>query len=132
MKLWFNRKHQDVTSVDRLTNAQIRQVNQPNANTNVSGSLSEYDAHEQLLVEKVIKLLKTCPDNFSSRWFTGESLDRSVISKDKKILIMIYNGQIIQPVEPIMSKEQMDTVKQLIAPIVKKDSNYLIERLVCN
>lgn len=100
--------------------------------TNVSGSLSEYDAHEQLLVEKVIELLKTCPNSFSARWFTKQSLNRSVRSNDGKILIMIYDGQITQPIEPKMSKEQMELVKQLIQPIVKKDSDFLVESLVCN
>ena len=90
----------------------------------VSGSC--YDAHEQLLIEKVIELLKTCPNNFSARWFTKQSLDRSVRSNDGKILIMIYNGQIAQPIEPKMSKEQMELVKQLIQPIVKKDSDSLV------
>lgn len=100
---------------------------------NVSGSLSEYDAHEQLLVQKVIELLKTCPDNFSARWFGDRSaLDNSVESKCHKILIMIDTGQIIKPVQPKMSKQQMEEVKQLISPIVKKDSDYLIEKLVCN
>jgi hypothetical protein len=98
---------------------------------NIGGSC--YDAHEQLLIEKVIELLKTCPDNFSARWFGDKSsLNKSVESKDHKILIMIYDGQIIKPVEPKMSKQQKELVKQLINPIVKKDSDYLIEKLVCN
>lgn len=100
--------------------------------TNVSGSCNQYDAHEQLLTEKVIEMLKTNPEYFSARWFTGKSLDKSVRSQNKEILIMIDNGQICQPVEPRMTKEQKELVKQLLAPIVKKDSDYLIERLVCN
>lgn len=98
----------------------------------VSGSCNQYDAHEQLLVEKVIEVLKTKPECFSARWFTGSSLDASVRSNDKQILIMIYDGQITQPVNPRMSKEQKEMVKQLIKPIVKKDSDYLIEKLVRN
>lgn len=99
----------------------------------VSGSLSVYDAHEQLLIEKVIELLKTCPDNFSARWSGDKSsLDRSVQSKCKSILIMIDDGEIIKPVYPKMTGEQKELVKQLIQPIVKKDSDYLIEKLVCN
>ncbi len=96
----------------------------------VSGSC--YDAHQQLLVEKVIEILKTKPECFSARWFTGQSLDASVRSNDKQILIMIYDGQITLPVNPRMSKEQKEIIKQLIKPIVKKDSDYLIEKLVCN
>jgi len=98
----------------------------------VSGICNQYNAHQQLLVEKVIDILKTKPECFSARWFTGSSLDASVISNDKQILIMIYDGQITQPVKPRMSKEQKEMVKQLIEPIVKKDSDYLIEKLVCN
>ena len=98
----------------------------------VSGSCNQYDTHQQLLVEKVIEMLKTKPECFSARWFNGQSLDASVRSNDKQILIMIYNGQITHPVNPRMSKEQKEMVKQLIEPIVKKDSDYLIEKLVCN
>lgn len=98
----------------------------------VSSSCNQYDVHQQLLVEKVIEMLKTKPECFSARWFTGKSLDASVRSNDKQILIMIYDGQITQPVNPRMSKEQKEMVKQLIEPIVKKDSDYLIEKLVCN
>lgn len=97
----------------------------------VSGSC--YDAHEQLLIEKVIELIKSNPDNFSARWFGDKSsLDKSVESKCHKILVMIDTGQIIKPVEPKMSKQQMEELKQLLQPIVKKDSDYLIEKLVCN
>lgn len=99
---------------------------------NVSGSCNQFDAHEQLLTEKVIEMLKTKPECFSARWFTGKSLDRSVRSQNKEILIMIDSGQICQPVEPRMTKEQKEVVKQLLEPIVKKDSDYLIEQLICN
>ena len=98
----------------------------------VSGSCNPYDAHEQLLVERIIEMLKTKPECFSARWFTGKSLDKSVRSNNKEILIMIYDGQIIQPVEPRMTKQQKETIKQLFEPIVKKDRDYLIETLICN
>jgi hypothetical protein len=96
----------------------------------VSGSC--YDAHEQLLVERIIEMLKTKPECFSARWFNGKSLDKSVRSSNKQILIMIYDGQITQPVVPKMTKQQKETIKQLIEPIVKKDSDYLIETLIYN
>lgn len=98
----------------------------------VSGSCNQYDAYEQLLTEKVIEMLKTKPERFSARWFTGKSLDKSVRSQNKEILIIIDSGQICLPVEPRMTKEQKEVVKQLLEPIVKKDSDYLIERLICN
>ena len=94
----------------------------------VSGSC--YDTHQQLLVEKVIEMLKTNPECFSAKWFNGKSLDGSVRSKNKEILIMIDTGQICLPEEPRMTKEQKELVKQLLEPIVKKDSDYLIELLV--
>lgn len=98
----------------------------------VSCSCNQYDSHEQLLIEKVIEMLKTKPECFSARWFTGKSLDKSVKSQNGEILIIIDSGQICQPVEPRMTKEQKELVKQLLEPIVKKDSDYLIERLICN
>ena len=98
----------------------------------VSGSCNHYDAHEQLLIEKVIEMLKTKPEYFSARWFTGKSLDKSVRSRNEEILIMIDSGQICHPVKPRMTKEQKELIKQLLKPIVKKDSDYLIEQLVCN
>jgi|TARA_R110000850_G_scaffold131982_2_gene253027 hypothetical protein len=91
--------------------------------------LNEYD---QLLIEKVIELLKCKPHFFSARWFSGISLDSSVRSQDKNILIMIETGQIAQPTEPRMTKQQKETIKQLVTPIVEKDSKYLIEKLICN
>ena len=98
----------------------------------VSGSCNQYDAYEQLITEKVIELLKTKPERFSARWFNGKTLDKSVRIQSTGILIMIDSGQIFQPVKPRMTKEQKELVKQLLEPIVKKDSDYLIERLVCN
>lgn len=99
---------------------------------NVSHSCSPLNAHDQLLIEKVIELLKCKPDFFSAKWFTGKSLDSSILSKDKNILIMIETGQIAQPTQPQMTKQQKEVVKQLVAPIVEKDSKYLIEKLICN
>jgi len=98
----------------------------------ISDSCNHYDEHEQLLIEKVIEMLKTKPECFSARWFTGKSLDKSVRSQNKEILIMIDSGQICHPVEPRMTKEQKELIKQLLEPIVKKDSDYLIERLIYN
>jgi len=98
----------------------------------VSDSCSPLDAHEQVFIEKVIEILKSNPECFSAKWFNGKSLDSSVQHKDKGILIMINTGEIIQPVNPKMNKKQKKQIKNLIIPIVKKDSDYLIERLVCN
>ena len=110
----------------------FRKLQPPLQQCSVSGSCNSYDTHQQLLIEKIIEMLKTKPECFSARWFTGKSLDSSVRSQNKEILIMIDTGQICHPVEPRMSKEQKELIKQLLEPIVKKDSDYLIERLVCN
>lgn len=99
---------------------------------NVSHSYSTLNEHNQLLIDKVIELLKYKPDFFSAKWFTGKRLDSSIRSQDKNILIMIETGQITLPTEPKMTKEQKEVVKQLVAPIVEKDSKYLIEKLICN
>jgi hypothetical protein len=97
-----------------------------------SGSCNSYDIHQQLLIEKIIEMLKTKPECFSARWFTGKSLDKSIRSQNQEILIIIETGQICQPVEPQMSEEQKELIKQLLKPIIKKDSDYIIDRLVCN
>ena len=94
--------------------------------------MSQMNEHNQLLIDKVIELLKCKPDFFSAKWFTGKSLDSSIRSQDKNILIMIETGKIIEPTEPKMTKEQKEAVKQLVTPIVEKDSKYLIEKLCCN
>lgn len=96
----------------------------------VSDSCSPLDTHQQLFIEKIIEILKTNPECFSAKWFNGKSLDSSVQHKNKEILIMINTGQIIQPIEPKMSEKQKEEIKNMIKPIVKKDSDYLIERLV--
>lgn len=98
----------------------------------VSHSCSPLNTHDQLLIEKVIELLKCKRDFFSAKWFTGKSLDSSIQSQDKNILIMIETGQIAQPTRPKMTKHQKEVIKQLVAPIVEKDSKYLIEKLIRN
>jgi len=70
------------------------------------------------------------PELFSAKWFSGKHLDESVQSKDKMILIIISSGQISHPTEPKMSNKQRNIVKQLINPIVERDSKYLIDKLL--
>lgn len=96
---------------------------------NNSRSLFSYDTHEQLIIEKVIELLREKPDCFTARWFNGKFIDKSVRSRNGEILIMIDTGQIIQPMEPLMTKKQKMIIRQLLEPIIKKDSDYLIERI---
>ena len=93
---------------------------------------SYLDIHEHLFVESVIGALKTKPEHFSAKWFSGIYLDDSVRCKDRQILIMIESGQITQPIAPKMSKEQKGVVKKLLEPIVKRDSHYLIDKFVQN
>jgi len=93
-------------------------------------SLSLLKQHEQLLIEKVIKMLKEKPEYFSAKWFTGKHLDASVRSKDRNVLIMINTGQITQPVNVEMTSQQKEIVKELIKPIVERDSEYLISKLL--
>lgn len=124
----LNLKTKDMNLLKRLFGKRQPPLQQ----CSVSGSCNQYDAYEQLITEKVIELLKTKPERFSARWFNGKTLDKSVRIQSTGILIMIDSGQIFQPVKPRMTKEQKELVKQLLEPIVKKDSDYLIERLVCN
>jgi hypothetical protein len=95
----------------------------------VSDSCSLLDTQEQLFINKVTEILKLNPECFSAKWFNGKTLDCSVQDKNKEILIMIDTGQIIQPITPEMSKKQKEEIKKLIKPIVKKDSQFLIERI---
>jgi hypothetical protein len=89
----------------------------------------ENSAHK-VLIEKIIELLKTKPEIFSSRWFTGETLDKSVRCADKNILIMISTGQIVQPFEAIMTKAEKEIVKELMVDIVERDTNYILENFL--
>lgn len=107
----------------------LRKTNSDSAHT-INHNYSPLEAHNQLLIEKVIELLRCKPNLFSARWFSGGSLDKSVQSQDKNILIMIETGEITKPTEPKMTKKQKEAVKQLIKPIVEKDSQYLIEKLI--
>lgn len=92
--------------------------------------MTAYQKHEQLVIEKVIELLKTKPDSFSARWFGDTSLQTSVQSSDRQILIMIKTGQIIAPIQPEMTRKQRRIIMKLLDPIVKKDSEYLVQRLL--
>ena len=98
----------------------------------VSDSCSPLDNHKQLFIEKVIETLKSNPECFSARWFSGKSLDSSVQHKNKEILIMINTGEIIRPINPKMTSKQKEEIKSLIKPIVEKDSNHILERISYN
>jgi len=89
--------------------------------------LDAYEEHEQLLVEKVIKALRENPENFSAKWFSGKSLDKSVRNKKGDLTIMINTGDIVSPIEPEMTTKQKETVKKLLESIVKRDSESLIK-----
>ncbi len=91
-----------------------------------------FDPNEQLLIEKVIEIVRNEPEKFSARWFTGMSLDdsvKSIRSRNKMILIM-KDGQITMPIYPKMKKEQMQTLRELIQPIIKRDMEFLINDLL--
>jgi hypothetical protein len=87
------------------------------------------DEHEQILINKVIDMLQTQPEKFSARW-SGyhQTLDKSV--QCGNVLIMIETGQIALPVEVKMTKEQKKIIVELIKPIAKRDSDYVIDLLM--
>lgn len=88
------------------------------------------DEHERAFISKIIELLKTEPEKFTARWSGGgDSLDSSVQSSDKQILIM-FDGQILQPIRPTMATQQKLMIQELITPIIKKDSEYLVNKLL--
>lgn len=87
-------------------------------------------SHEQKLIEKIIHLLETNPEKFSARWFNGKSLDESVRSLDGEILIVTKTGEIVSPVKLSTNSAQKEKIKNLLKPIVQKDSDYIIERLL--
>ena len=89
-----------------------------------------YNAIEQLFVEYVIEQLNSCPEKFSAIWFTGETMGKSICSHDRKIQIFIESGEIISPVTPKMFKSQKLRVKQSIAPIIKRDKDYILTQFI--
>jgi hypothetical protein len=91
--------------------------------------VSSLKEHEQKLIEAVINELKTNPENFSARWFDGKTLDSSVRHRNGKILISTQNFEILHPMRIDMTKKQKDTIKELVMPIVEKDSQYVIQNL---
>ena len=97
---------------------------------NVNNGCYPLQEHEQLLIETVVELLKSKPNAFSAKWFTGKRIDQSIRSQDGNILIMIQTGEIIDPIRPTMSKEQKEIITKLIIPIVEKDSKYVIEKII--
>lgn len=107
LRTWFNRK-QDSTEPKEQ---------------------SPIDEHKQKFIYMVIKMLENNPSYFTSRWFNKNLMDSSVQSKDTKILIMIDTGQIIRPIEPPMTDEQKKRVRDLIRPILKKDSKDILDSL---
>lgn len=97
---------------------------------NASQDKNPVDSHENALIAVVTNVLETSPEHFSAKWSTNRYLNNSVQSKDEKILIMISDGQILQPIQPKMSAKQKDAIKALLAPIVRRDSDFLITKLI--
>src|SRR5574343_964914 len=90
--------------------------------------LSPHKQHEQLLIEKVITLLKTEPENFSAKWSTGDILDYSVKYIGSKILIS-ESGTIFSPISPVQTKQQTKEILELIKPIFERDSKIVVNKL---
>lgn len=85
---------------------------------------------DRLLVEKIIKKLKSPGTSFSARWFNQKRIEPSIRSIDKNTMIMIETGQIIAPFKPEMTNEQRETIKELIKPIVEKDIKYIVDTFI--
>ena len=64
--------------------------------------LSPNKQHEQLLIEKVITLLKTKPENFSAKWSGSDILDHSVKYIGSRVLIS-ERGAIFSPISPVQT-----------------------------
>ncbi len=82
---------------------------------------------DDLFIGEIIGVLRSNPDFFSARWSTGDSIDNSVQSADRNILIASH-GQILQPIKPNMSEKEMEIVRNLIIPIFNRDKIYLFEK----
>lgn len=95
-------------------------------NVSYSGADKE-ESQENLFITKVAELLKEKPEVFSAKWFDGHSMDKSVRSKDKKILIG-FDGSILAPIRAEMLKKQRYLLADLIKPIVERDKKELIDR----
>lgn len=91
--------------------------------------LSTAKQHEQLLIETVIKLLKTEPENFSAKWSSGDILDHSVKHKNSRILIF-ENGHITHPISLEQTKQQTKEIFELIKPIFERDSKIIVDKLL--
>ena len=73
---------------------------------------------EQRLVERILELLETQPESFTARWFSANTIENSVLSKNGKIQIMRSTGFIIKPYQVWMSDEQLEKTKKLVLKIV--------------
>lgn len=82
---------------------------------------------ERLFTEMIINLLEKSPEDFSSMWFNGKSIDESVRYKDGDIFVTI-DGVIIKPIKVYPTNEQKDILKNLIRNIVVRDTIEILKR----
>ena len=85
--------------------------------------------HEFRLVYTIIDLLETKPEDFSAKWFTGNTLDDSVQHIDKQILIA-KNGQILKPINPLIMPDTQDYIRYLVKKIFERDSKIICDELI--
>lgn len=82
----------------------------------------------ELLVERIIELLKEKPEEFSSIWFYKEKIEYSIANKNLSILILIKTGEIFKPVGLSLTKQQMNMIKELIKPIIERDEKNILKK----
>ena len=85
--------------------------------------------NHQLIVDKISIMLMDSPESFSAKWYNGKAIDHSIRNEDKNITIMIETGQIVSPIRPEITKKQLEQIKELIAPIVLRDTESITEQL---
>ena len=88
------------------------------------------EVHKQRIINIVIKTLEQHPEQFTARWVSDTALESSVRTPNGSILVMIKTGEIIRPLYIEPPKKQAERIKQLIVPIVKKDSDYLVHKFL--
>lgn len=91
-----------------------------------NNTTEEYD---WLFVEGVIKALREKPENFSARWFR-DSMENSIISKHAKILFMIDDCGFVSPKRIKPNGKQVKMMKELIKPIIKRDNDYVMKKIL--
>ena len=85
------------------------------------------NTNDSLLVDKVLDMLRNNALQFSARWFSGDTLDKS--AKYKNVMIFLKTGEIIQPFRPEMSDDQKQEIVELLKPVIERDIQCIMDNM---